>query len=202
MADKYKVLIANDENSSTDAARIKYKDMGDGTFAEVVYFAGGGGGVAATWDNIEGKPEFIAAGDTQAQARAAIGAGTGNSNLVIGTTASTAMAGNTVIPAAPAPERLVPVVGTENQVLKVVSGVPAWAADTNTTYTAMTAALATAGTATAANTISPLVLAGAIDERLPTPGTAVADAVDETDVVAQFNALLASLRVAGVIASL
>lgn len=44
MADKYKVLIANDENSSTDAARIKYKDMGDGTFAEVVYFAGGGGG--------------------------------------------------------------------------------------------------------------------------------------------------------------
>lgn len=199
MADKYKVLIANDENSSTDAARIKYKDMGDGTFAEVVYFAGGGGGVTATWETLEGKPEFIAAGDTQAQARAAIGAGTGNSNLVIGTTASTAMAGNTAIPSGTA---LVPDSGTNGQVLKVVDGVPAWAADTNTTYTAMTAALATAGTATAANTISPLVLAGAIDERLPTPGTAVADAVDETDVVAQFNALLASLRVAGVIASL
>lgn len=32
-------------------------------------------------------------------------------------------------------------------------------------------------------------------------GTAVADAVDETDVVAQFNALLASLRGAGLISS-
>lgn len=32
-------------------------------------------------------------------------------------------------------------------------------------------------------------------------GVAVADAVDETDVVAQFNALLASLRGAGLIAS-
>ncbi len=32
-------------------------------------------------------------------------------------------------------------------------------------------------------------------------GTAVADAVDETEVVAQFNALLASLRGAGLIAS-
>lgn len=58
----------------------------------------GGGGVAATWDTLEGKPDFIAAGDTQAAARAAIGAGT--SNLVIGTTATTAMAGDTPIPAA------------------------------------------------------------------------------------------------------
>lgn len=32
-------------------------------------------------------------------------------------------------------------------------------------------------------------------------GTAVADAVDEADIVAQFNALLASLRGAGLIAS-
>lgn len=32
-----------------------------------------------------------------------------------------------------------------------------------------------------------------------TPGEAVADATDETDVVAQFNALVASLRTAGVI---
>jgi hypothetical protein len=47
-----------------------------------------------TWDSLEGKPEVIAAGATQAEARAAIGAGTGNSNLVIGTTASTAAAGN------------------------------------------------------------------------------------------------------------
>src|SRR5690606_25241692 len=52
----------------------------------------GGGGATATWDTLEGKPPVIAAGDTQAQARSAIGAGT--SNLAIGTTASTAKAGN------------------------------------------------------------------------------------------------------------
>jgi hypothetical protein len=34
-----------------------------------------------------------------------------------------------------------------------------------------------------------------------TQGAAVADAVDDTDIVAQFNALLASLRAAGVIAT-
>lgn len=52
----------------------------------------GGGGVAATWDTLEGKPDYIAAGETQAAARAAIGAGT--SSLTIGTTAATAKAGN------------------------------------------------------------------------------------------------------------
>lgn len=49
-----------------------------------------GGSVA--WDNITGKPAVIAAGANAAAARTAIGAGT--SSLVIGTTASTAMAGN------------------------------------------------------------------------------------------------------------
>ena len=168
-------------------------------------------------------------------------------------------------------------VGTDGQVLKVVSGAAAWADDSNTTYTAMSAAEATTGTATTARTISATVLAGAVAERLPaaastapaalaassavgtgttwaradhvhafpaqlatsrtialtggatasgsfngsanlslavtlaTPtgsvrggvlqGAAVADATDETDVVAQFNALLASLRAAGVIAA-
>ncbi len=47
-----------------------------------------------TWDSLEGKPEVIASGATQSEARTAIGAGTGNSNLAIGTTASTAAAGN------------------------------------------------------------------------------------------------------------
>lgn len=37
------------------------------------------------------------------------------------------------------------------------------------------------------------------DTYTPPAGVAVADAVDETDVVAQFNALLASLRTAGFI---
>ena len=50
------------------------------------------GGESATWNTIEGKPAVIAAGATAAAARSAIGAGT--SSLAIGTTASTAAAGN------------------------------------------------------------------------------------------------------------
>lgn len=49
-----------------------------------------GGSVA--WGNITGKPAVIAAGANATEARTAIGAGT--SSLVIGTTASTAMAGD------------------------------------------------------------------------------------------------------------
>lgn len=45
-----------------------------------------------TWDSITEKPAVIASGTTQATARQSIGAGT--SNLAIGTTASTAKAGN------------------------------------------------------------------------------------------------------------
>lgn len=52
--------------------------------------ASSGGSVA--WGDITGKPAVIAAGANAAAARAAIGAGT--SSLVIGTTASTAMAGD------------------------------------------------------------------------------------------------------------
>lgn len=40
----------------------------------------------------------------------------------------------------------------------------------------------------------------AINAAAPSQGDAVADAGDETEVVAQLNALLASLRTAGVIA--
>lgn len=52
--------------------------------------ASSGGSVA--WGDITGKPAVIAAGANAAAARTAIGAGT--SSLVIGTTASTAMAGD------------------------------------------------------------------------------------------------------------
>lgn len=52
------------------------------------------GNYQPTWVQVTGKPEIIASGATQAEARTAIGAGTGNSNLAIGTTASTAKAGN------------------------------------------------------------------------------------------------------------
>lgn len=50
--------------------------------------AGGG----ETWQTLPGKPAVIAAGADQAAARTSIGAGT--SSLAIGTTASTAKAGN------------------------------------------------------------------------------------------------------------
>lgn len=50
------------------------------------------GGGATAWADITGKPAVIAAGADQASARTAIGAGT--SNLALGTTAATALAGN------------------------------------------------------------------------------------------------------------
>lgn len=46
------------------------------------------------WNLLTNKPAFLAEGATAAAARAAIGAGTGNSNLVIGTTSTTAKAGD------------------------------------------------------------------------------------------------------------
>ncbi|TCN51795.1 hypothetical protein EV641_109186 [Rhodococcus sp. SMB37] len=49
---------------------------------------------AATWANISGKPAVVAAGADAAAARTAIGAGTGNSNLALGTTGTTAAAGD------------------------------------------------------------------------------------------------------------
>ncbi|WP_082921149.1 hypothetical protein [Rhodococcus sp. HS-D2] len=48
----------------------------------------------------------------------------------------------------------VPGGGSEGQVLKVVSGVPAWGADNNTTYTAPSQAEAEAGTATTSRTFT------------------------------------------------
>lgn len=44
-------------------------------------------------------------------------------------------------------------------------------------------------------------VADALEGQIAGQGAAVADAADETEVVAQFNALLASLRAAGVIAT-
>lgn len=54
--------------------------------------SGSGNTEAVNWDTLEGKPIIIASGATQAEARTSIGAGT--SNLAIGTSATTAKAGN------------------------------------------------------------------------------------------------------------
>lgn len=56
--------------------------------------------VPVDWSSVTGKPAVIAAGADAAAARSAIGAGT--SNLTLGTTAGTALAGNTtLLPEAP-----------------------------------------------------------------------------------------------------
>lgn len=49
---------------------------------------------APTWETLSGKPAVIAAGADQQAARAAIGAGTGNSNLELGSGADQAAPGN------------------------------------------------------------------------------------------------------------
>jgi len=49
-------------------------------------------GEAPTWDTIEGKPAVLAEGQTQEEARSAIGAGT--SDLSLGSTSSEAAPGN------------------------------------------------------------------------------------------------------------
>jgi len=129
--------------------------------ANVVVTEFGGGGDEVSWDDITDKPVVIAAGADAGEARDAIGAGT--SNLVIGTTADTAKAGNYA---------------------------PTWAEVTGKPTTFPPVVGTGANDAMPGNTVIPPAL---------TPGVAVADAADETEVVAQFNALLASLRTAGLI---
>lgn len=50
------------------------------------------GGLSVSWDSVVDKPKFVAAGDTNHQARQVIGAGT--SNLRIGPASNEAAAGN------------------------------------------------------------------------------------------------------------
>lgn len=52
------------------------------------------GNYQPTWAQVTGKPTVIASGGDAAAARASIGAGTGNSNLALGTTAATALKGD------------------------------------------------------------------------------------------------------------
>lgn len=71
------------------------------------------------------------------------------------------------------------------------------------TTSALTTGLAGKANTSHTHTIAQVTgLQGALDAKLTaTQGAAVTDAVDETDVVAQFNSLLASLRASGVIAT-
>lgn len=73
-------------DGETSEAKLAVKQT---PWSEGISLASGGAGGAVAWDDITGKPTVIAAGTTQALARAAIGAGT--SNVAIGTTAGTAV---------------------------------------------------------------------------------------------------------------
>lgn len=64
----------------------------DTAIGAAVAAVGSGSGEIVTWSTISGKPAVVAEGADQAAARTKIGAGT--SNLALGTTASTAAAGN------------------------------------------------------------------------------------------------------------
>lgn len=81
------ILLPGEIGVDLDTGRLK---VGRGGLAwEALSWIGDG---LVTWANLTGKPAVIAAGDTQADARAAIGAGI--SNLAIGTTATAAMRGD------------------------------------------------------------------------------------------------------------
>ena len=113
-----------------------------------------GGEVTIKWADVTGKPATFPP--------------------TIGKTATTAMAGNTTIPPAPAADRLVPTGGTNGQVLKVnADGKPVWGVDVDTKLTAMTAAAAEAGTETTARSITAKVLhdevARQVAEAIATP---------------------------------
>lgn len=87
------------------------------------------GGVSVNVDTLTGTGETgrdVMKAPTPAKARDAIGAGT--SSLKLGSTATTAMPGNTPIPGDIPEERLVPVGGGSYSILRLSSGgVPEWA---------------------------------------------------------------------------
>lgn len=88
-----------DTNAFTDALLTKLTDISSATTSKEGLVKLGTSSSAAkpgdwlpSWGDVTGKPAVIAAGATQAAARTAIGAGT--SNLALGTTSSTAAAGD------------------------------------------------------------------------------------------------------------
>lgn len=151
-------------------------------WSQSIPFGGGGGEVEVTSDNITdasdvGKAVLTAA--DAAAARDAIGAGT--SDLEIGTTATTALAGNTTIPAAATWED--------------ISGKPAFVAEGADAAAARTAlGLGTAATtaSTAYATAAQGTLAGTAvqPDDLPAFGTAASADVGDFPSIADFDSLV------------
>ena len=84
--------LGADDNYVTDAEKAALHAHANKAALDNVSGVNTGDQTLPTWTTISGKPAVVAAGATQADARTAIGAGT--SSLAIGTTGSTAAAGN------------------------------------------------------------------------------------------------------------
>ena len=84
--------LGADDNYVTDAEKAALHGHSNKAALDLVSGTNTGDQVLPTWSTISGKPACVAEGETQADARTAIGAGT--SNLTIGTTGTTAAAGN------------------------------------------------------------------------------------------------------------
>lgn len=84
------LVVAVDADGSNPSLFMATSSSSNADWLDLI----GTGTVSIEWDDIQDKPAVIAAGATAADARTAIGAGT--SNLAIGTSSTTAMAGNKV----------------------------------------------------------------------------------------------------------
>lgn len=191
--------------------------------------SGGGSEDDVTWGTLPGKPAVIAAGATAEAARQAIGAGTSDFSgsyddltgkptipaaPTVDNLSGAGATGRAVMKAADAEAARAAIgagtsnlsVGTSATDAKAGNYQPTWAQVTG--KPAVIAAGATAeaarqaiGAGTSNLTIGTTATDAKAGNWTPDAGVAVADATDETDVVPQLNALLASLRAAGVIAS-
>lgn len=101
ISDDYQAVVGVDPRGLADAVMAVMTDniqplgapiIRNNTMIQMMGTVTASSGGSVAWDDITGKPAVIAAGADATEARTAIGAGT--SSLVIGTTASTAMAGD------------------------------------------------------------------------------------------------------------
>lgn len=113
------IYLMGDDGTAVLAQRIRTDMINAVAPALAVLANANAGGVDVFWDDVQGKPDFIAAGSDADEARAAIGAGT--SNLEIGTTATTAMAGNTAIPPATTPGDITQAMANKAEIAALVS---------------------------------------------------------------------------------
>ena len=195
-------LIDKDETGTKYASFSEFAD----TVSDFFLDASSGGG-SVSWGDITGDPDdsdaldgrllpeggaanqvpkkqadgsVIWAADTNTIYTAMTASEATTGTATTARTISAKVLNDAVVERLPEPTSLVPSGGTNNQVLKIVGGVPSWGTDTNTTYTVITEAEITDGTATTARAISAQRLKFALDS-IPQMTAALAEAgTDET----------------------